>query len=147
MPNSSTCTEWSMTNSAGCNGLMSFGSPPRRFMASRMAARSTTAGTPEILQQHAAGRECNFFFRLRIPVPCRECANLFLRHIAPVFGAQQILQQNAQRKRQVLGGDALLVESVNPVELVFLVADFESSARAKSIRGHDGQSFRNAREF
>src|SRR6266542_2996163 len=35
-----------MTNSAGCNGLISAGSPPRFFIASRIAARSTTAGTP-----------------------------------------------------------------------------------------------------
>ena len=35
-----------MTNSAGCSGLIKVGSPERCFMASRMAARSTTAGTP-----------------------------------------------------------------------------------------------------
>ena len=42
VPNSSTCTEWSMTSSAGCRGLIRLGSPRSRFMASRMAARSTT---------------------------------------------------------------------------------------------------------
>jgi hypothetical protein len=41
-----TWTEWSMTSSAGWSGLIFSGSPPRVFMASRMAARSTTAGTP-----------------------------------------------------------------------------------------------------
>ena len=46
LPNSSTCTEWSMTNSAGCNGLISAGLPPSFFIASRIAAKSTTAGTP-----------------------------------------------------------------------------------------------------
>ena len=35
-----------MTSSAGCSGLIFVGSPPRRFIASRIAARSTTAGTP-----------------------------------------------------------------------------------------------------
>ena len=35
-----------MTSSAGDSGLISSGSPPRFFMASRMAARSTTQGTP-----------------------------------------------------------------------------------------------------
>ena len=35
-----------MTSSTGCSGLISDGSPPRVFMASRMAARSTTQGTP-----------------------------------------------------------------------------------------------------
>ena len=35
-----------MTSSAGKSGLTRVGSPPMRLMASRMAARSTTAGTP-----------------------------------------------------------------------------------------------------
>ncbi len=39
-------TEWSMTSSAGMSGLTRSGLPPRAFTASRMAARSTTAGTP-----------------------------------------------------------------------------------------------------
>ena len=46
LPNSSTCTEWSITSSAGSSGLISAGSPPSFCMASRMAARSTIAGTP-----------------------------------------------------------------------------------------------------
>ena len=39
-------TEWSITRSTGTSGLTFAGSPPRRMMPSRMAARSTTAGTP-----------------------------------------------------------------------------------------------------
>ena len=35
-----------MTSSAGCSGLILFGSPPIFAIASRIAARSTTAGTP-----------------------------------------------------------------------------------------------------
>jgi 3-hydroxyisobutyrate dehydrogenase-like beta-hydroxyacid dehydrogenase len=35
-----------MTSSAGASGLTFSGLPPRRAMASRMAARSTTQGTP-----------------------------------------------------------------------------------------------------
>ena len=46
MPKRSTCTEWSITRSTGINGLIFFGSPPSRRMALRIAARSTTAGTP-----------------------------------------------------------------------------------------------------
>src|SRR5690348_10051093 len=45
-PNTSATTEWSMTSSAGTSGLILAGSPPRSRMASRRAARSTTAGTP-----------------------------------------------------------------------------------------------------
>ena len=46
VPNSSTCTEWSITSSAGCSGLIRSGSPPSSRIASRIAARSTMAGTP-----------------------------------------------------------------------------------------------------
>ena len=42
----STMTEWSITRSTGTSGLIFVASPPRFSMASRMAARSTTAGTP-----------------------------------------------------------------------------------------------------
>src|SRR5215469_13691720 len=35
-----------MTRSTGLSGLIRLGSPPRRAIASRIAARSTTAGTP-----------------------------------------------------------------------------------------------------
>ena len=45
-PNTSAMTEWSMTSSAGTSGLILAASPPRAAIASRMAARSTTAGTP-----------------------------------------------------------------------------------------------------
>lgn len=42
----STWTEWSTTRSTGQSGLIFFGSPPSLTIASLMAARSTTAGTP-----------------------------------------------------------------------------------------------------
>lgn len=43
-----------MTRSAGHTGLIFSGSPPRVFTASRMAAKSTTAGTP--LARHRVAR-------------------------------------------------------------------------------------------
>jgi hypothetical protein len=46
VPKKSTITEWSMTRSTGASGLIFFGLPPRFSIASRIAARSTTAGTP-----------------------------------------------------------------------------------------------------
>jgi hypothetical protein len=48
VPNSSTMTEWSMTRSTGTSGLIFCGIAAERpaSMPSRMAARSTTAGTP-----------------------------------------------------------------------------------------------------
>jgi hypothetical protein len=46
VPNWSTWTEWSMTRSAGTSGFTRAGSPPSSAIASRIAARSTMAGTP-----------------------------------------------------------------------------------------------------
>ena len=45
-PNASTCTEWSITRSAGTSGSTPDGAFPARAIALRIAARSTTAGTP-----------------------------------------------------------------------------------------------------
>ena len=45
-PYESTCTEWSMTRSDGRIGFICSALPPRATNASRMAARSTTEGTP-----------------------------------------------------------------------------------------------------
>src|ERR1035437_2200624 len=46
VPYSSTCTEWSITRSTGWSGLILDALPPSFASASRMAARSTTQGTP-----------------------------------------------------------------------------------------------------
>ena len=46
VPNSSTITEWSMTRWTGTSGLIFAVSPPSLAIASRIAARSTTQGTP-----------------------------------------------------------------------------------------------------
>src|SRR5437762_12802 len=45
-PAKSTWTEWSTTRSTGTRGSMIFGSLPSSFTALRIAARSTTSGTP-----------------------------------------------------------------------------------------------------
>jgi hypothetical protein len=46
VPAKSTCTEWSTTKSTGTSGSMIFGFLPRRATAERIAARSTSNGTP-----------------------------------------------------------------------------------------------------
>ena len=45
-PDTSTCTEWSITKSTGTWGLTLLGSPPSSLIASLSAAMSTIAGTP-----------------------------------------------------------------------------------------------------
>ena len=46
MPDTSTITEWSITKSTGTSGFTFCGSPLSAVMPSRIAARSTTPGTP-----------------------------------------------------------------------------------------------------
>jgi hypothetical protein len=38
----------------------------------------------------------------------------------------------------MLGRDALLVERVEPVDVVFFLADFESGAAVETVQRHDG---------
>ena len=91
-----------------------------------MAAEVDDAGDAgEILQQDAAGSEGDFFFGLRFAVPGGEGADFFFGDVASVFGAEQVLEQDAQREGQMLGGDSLLVERVEAVDFVFFAADFE----------------------
>ena len=53
-------------------------------MASRIAARSTTAGhAGEILQQHAAGSESNFLVGFDLAIPSRQRANIFFFTLRP----------------------------------------------------------------
>jgi hypothetical protein len=79
----------------------------------------------EILKEDAAGSEGDFFFGLGIFVPGGEARCLLLVDVAAVFGAQKVFEQDAQGERKMFGGDALLVEGVEAVDFVFLVANFK----------------------
>ncbi len=46
LPATSTITEWSITRSTGTSGFTRSGLPPSATIPSRIAARSTTPGTP-----------------------------------------------------------------------------------------------------
>ena len=102
MPKLSTITEWSMTRSTGLSGLIFSGSPPSLVMASRIAARSTTAGTPvKSCIRTRAGRKL---------ISCSDRALVFqpggdgLRgrpgRPSAVFVAQQVFQQHLHRDGQ-----------------------------------------------
>jgi hypothetical protein len=87
-------TEWSMTSSAGASGLIFAGSPPSSFTASRIAARSTTQGTPVkscmITRAGVNWISC----RLGLRVPAAEGADVVGGDVRAVLGAQQVLQQD-----------------------------------------------------
>ena len=101
MPKASTITEWSMTRSTGTSGLILRGSPPSARMASRMAARSTTAGTPvKSCISTRAGRKAISRSLLRVLQPVRHAANVVGGDGAAVLVTQQIFEQHLQRERQ-----------------------------------------------
>lgn len=63
----STWMEWSITRSAGQTGFIFSGFPPNFFTASRIAAKSTTAGTPlgiERSKQETAINACDWILQV-----------------------------------------------------------------------------------
>ncbi len=95
-PKRSTCTEWSITRSTGTSGLIRFGSPPSRFIALRMAARSTTAGTPvKSCSTTRAGLNGTSIGRLARGLPARQAAHVVLGHLIAVAVPQHGFQQHA----------------------------------------------------
>ena len=97
-------------------------------MASRMAARSTIAGTPgEVLHQHAGGAVCDLLGGLVLRRPLRDGLGALVLSVP-----EQVLEQNLQRVGQAR--DVVLVlEGVEPEDLVRLAADVERRAGAEGV--------------
>ena len=134
VPNSSTWTEWSITSSTGCRGLIRAGSPPSCLHGVAHGGEVDHAGDAgEILEEDAAGGEGDFFVGLGIFIPGGHRTHVFLLHVAAVFGAQQVLEQDAEAVGEMFGGDALLVERVEAVDFVFFFADFEGGAGVEAV--------------
>ncbi len=97
VPYSSTCTEWSMTRSTGWSGLMRCGSPPSCASASRIAARSTTAGTPvKSCSSTRAVRKAISFSAFALHVPVRHRFDVGALHERAVFVPEQILEEDLE---------------------------------------------------
>ena len=136
MPNASTCTEWSITSSAGASGLIFAGSPP--ISRDRVAHRRQVddrGHAGEVLHQHARGREGDLLARLRLRVPARERLDVGGADRAVALGAQQVLQQHLQRERQPRHVKALL-QRVQPEDLVLPPAYLKRALRAKAVVRH-----------
>ena len=69
----------------------------------------------------------------RLLRPGSERANVVGLHRLAIFAAQQVLQQNAQRVGQVLGGAALLLQGIETVNLKLAVADAKDGTTAKAV--------------
>ena len=101
MPASSTWTEWSITSSTGWSGLIFVGSPPIRFIASRIAARSTTAGTPvKSWSRTRLGRKAISRQGIALGSQCGQAADVVGGDGRPVLVAEEVFEEDLQRERQ-----------------------------------------------
>ena len=134
-PKMSATTEWSMTSSAGTSGLILAGSPPRSRMASRMVARSTTAGTPvRSCRITRAGVNWISVDGSASGSHWASAVTCSGGDVAPVLGAQQVLQQDLQAERKTRRP----VHRVQPVYLVLGPAHPQRGQAAEAVRGHQG---------
>ncbi len=94
-------TEWSITRSTGTSGFTFAGSPPSRMMPSRIAARSTTAGTPvKSCIRMRAGLNGTSFVELALLQPADDGFRIIDGVAAAVLEPQHVLQQHFQADRQ-----------------------------------------------
>ena len=120
-----------MTSSAGISGLICCGSPPSAAIASRIATRSTTHGTPvKSCISTRAGVYCDLRPVLGRRIPARPARDLVGGDQPAVLVAQQVLQQHLQAVGQPFGA----VDPVQPVDLIRGVVDGEPIACAEAVR-------------
>ena len=108
-----------------------------RCMASRMAARSTTAGTPvKSCSSTRAGMNAISFSvaPAALEGPACQGANIFGKNKPAVLVAQQIFQQDFQRKGQPRNiADSGALQHAQAVNFVGIVASAQRGSRAKRI--------------
>ena len=127
-----------MTSSTGTSGLISRGSPPSASIASRIAARSTIAGTPvKSCMSTRLGVNAISIDVGPAGFQPRQRLDVLAGHRLAVLGAQQVLQQHLQRERQPCHVEALL-QRIQPKDLVCAPAGLERVARAEGVEmvGH-----------
>ena len=89
----------------------------------------------EVLQQHAARHEGDLLRRNALAGPGGEGANVVGLYGLAVFPAQQVLQQNAQRKRQVPNAATMLFQGIKTVNLELAIAHAKNGTTAKAVHG------------
>ena len=134
-----------MTSSTGWSGLIFCGSPPIRFMASRIAARSTTAGTPvKSWSRTRLGRNAISRVGIGLGVPPGEPADVVGRHRDAVLVAEQVLQQDLEREGQPSHVEPVGTQGIELVVLVRLPVNgqrrkcIERLEHGSSLRAFDG---------
>ncbi len=125
-----------MTRSTGTSGLIFCGSPPRFFIASRIAARSTTAGTPvkSCISTRAGLKAISFSAEPLFWIQLRRVLDVGLAGAAAVLIAQHVLDDDLQGERQPRdAGQAVLLRRVKRIISVGLSTDRKSLASTKAV--------------
>ena len=135
-------TEWSITSSTGTSGLTCAASPPRVSSASRMAARSTTPGTPvkSCMRTRSGVRAISAASSLPKPwrsgwvAPSGHRLDVGRSDRQPVLVAEQVLEHDLDRIGEP-GHVEPVGQGVDPVDLVVGVADGEGGPCAEGVGG------------
>ena len=134
-----------MTSSTGCSGLTRSGLPPSAMIASRIAARSTTQGTPvKSCSRTRAGMKEISFSERGGGVPLRERADVVGLDERVVLAPQQVLEQDLHRVRQPRdAGEPGLLERGKAVDLHRLSAAADLGACTETVQcgGHSPRSY------
>ena len=145
-------TEWSMTSSTGTSGLTCDASPPRRASASRMAARSTTPGTPVkscmstrsgVKRDLVGGVAGALAVALGVGAPAGHGHDVVGRDVRAVLVAQQVLEEDLDGVGQAVDVVALGQRRRRDVEdLVGAVADGQVRPGAEGVGVRCGRGVR-----
>ena len=129
-----------MTSSTGCSGLTRSGLPPSAITASRIAARSTTHGTPvKSCSRTRAGMKEISFSTLAVAFHCASARmSSALTNASSSrrsrFSSRIFIEYGSRDD----AGEAGLFERGQAVDLHRLAADADLGARAEAIEGrHD----------
>ena len=114
---------------------MRVGSPPSAFIAARIAARSTTAGTPvKSCSSTRAGMNAISLAGVGLRIPAGERADVRFLDLLAVLVAQQVLEQDAQRERQPPRREPGLLQRGELVDLELAFPDVEGGLAAEAVR-------------
>ena len=129
-----------MTRSQGTTGLIRSGSPFIRAMASRIAARSTTQGTPvKSCSTTRAGMNGTSFLPAAAGLQAASVADVGLGDEAAAGVAEGVLEQHADGEGEpVEVGEALAGELREPVDDGGILAEANGASGAEGIGGIGG---------
>ena len=135
LPKVSTITEWSMTRSTGTSGLIFLGSPPSATMASRIAARSTTAGTPvkSCISTRAGRKAISLTDLPPFFSQSAKAAMSVVLTVRAVLVAQQVFEQHPQREGQAGEVADLLLDRLEAEIGVAPAADLQRLAGLEAV--------------